>query len=737
MNTQLFTGAERFPGAPTPSPAIADLSDMDRAPLITQYLAIAMRWKWLILACVALALAAGALFTLLATPQFTATTRLEITREATRIVNVQGVEPETTPIDAEFYQTQYGLLESHSLAERVVRQLRLADDKAFFARFGRDDLFDSQSDAERVHNRSEREKVAADILLDHLAVNPIRLSRLVDVSFTSSDPAFSAQVANAWSTAFIEANLERRFAATAYARKFLEDRLGQIRQRLEESERKLVGYASKEAIINIPVGSNREGQTEERSLTADSLATLNQALAQAVADRVAAESRLRRTSGTSREDLSNTTLGTLREQRAQAAAEYSRLMTQFEPGYPAAKALAAQIATLDRSIAAEEGRGSNLLQADYRNALEREQRLRERVNALKGEFLDQRTRSIDYNILQRDVDTNRELYNGLLQRYKEIGVAGGVGNNNVSVVDPAAIPTRPSSPRVVLNLLLALLGGLAVGIGLAVVRSQMDETVSDPGSVEAKVGIPLLGAIPMTRGEDPQSELLDPKSGLAEAYLSVQSSLAFTSDHGIPRTFGITSTRAGEGKSTTAFALANAIARSGARTILIDGDMRSPSVNENVGISNRQGLSNFLTGQDDFASLIQRVEAYPMEFLTAGPSPANAAELLRGSRFETLLRKLTQEYDHVVVDSPPVLGLADAPIIGSQVEGMIFVVQAGEVKAGLARRALNRLVQSRTHVLGAVLTRFDPRQTMFGYDYGYGYGYGSRYGSAEPQEAVG
>ena len=733
MNNVSFTpGDHQYATVPAPAMSGHGGVGVGKVPLASHDLSIALRWKWLILACVTFTLLLGVLATLLATPQYTATTRLEISREGSQIVNVRDVEPETTAIDAEFYQTQYGLLASRSLAERVARELRLADNAEFFEMYGYSDLAESGTrGAQLASNRNERQRVATRILLLNLNINPIRLSRLVDVSYSSPDPDFSTQVANAWAAAFIESNLERRFEATSYARAFLEDRLQQLRGRLEESERQLVGYASNEAIINIPVGTGPEGSTQERSLTADTLATLNQQLTEATADRLSAQSRLRQAGGATGEALSNQAINLLRERRGEAAADYAQLLIQFEPEYPAAQALAAQIQDLDRSIAREESRISSTLRSSYDNAVEREQRLSASVEGLKQRFLDQRRRSIQYNIFQRDVDTNRQLYDGLLQRYKEIGVAGGVGSNNVSIVDAASVPERPSSPRPLLNIALSLVVGLLAGVGLALLREQMDETLADPADLEKRLGISVLGAIPNTRGADPREELIDPKSGLTEAYLSVQSSLSFASEHGIPNTLVVTSTQPAEGKSTTAYAIAHSIGRSGARTVLIDGDMRSPSVHESLGLPNDRGLSNYLSGTGELEQLLHKVDGLPMAIITAGPLPPNAAELLRGPRLPHLIAELRQRFDHVIIDSPPVMGLADAPLLASQTEGTVFVIQARSIKARVAHRALERLRQGHSKIIGAVLTKFDPRRasTGDGYDYGYGYGYGSVYGS--------
>lgn len=716
--------ASRDAGAAPAEPVLAGV------PLVTQYLRIAIRWKWLILSMIAATVLLAVIFTLLATPQYTATTRLEIARDSSRVVNVAGVEPETSVADAEFYQTQYGLLESQSLAQRVARNLRLADNADFFTMFGEDEIAESlsaRSAASRTPaDRERRFRTATKILLDHLSVSPIRLSRLVDVRWTSPDSALSVRVANAWATGFIEANLERRFEATSYARRFLEQRLEQTRRRLEESERLLVGYASREALINIPVAGTGPGQSQERSITADSLASLNTALSEATADRVRAQSRAGRVRGGAvPEALMNPAIGAMRQQRAEAAAEYSRLMTQFEPEYPAAQALAAQIRVLDQSIAREESRVQSSLGETYRASVDRESQLSDRVEGLKQSFLDQRRRSIQYNIFQRDVDTNRSLYDGLLQRYKEVGIAGGVGTNNVSIVDPAQPPRRPSYPRPLINLLLAMVIGTGLGVGLAMVREQMDETITDPTDLEKRIGLPLLGAIPKSDEADPLNEVRDPKSNLLEAYLSVQTSLAFSTDHGIPRTLTVTSTRPAEGKTTTSFAIAYTLARGGARTLLIDGDMRSPSLHVDLGLPNARGLSNYLSGSGKVEELIQHTDANPFDIMTAGPQPPNAAELLRGDRLEALLAELAGKYDHVVIDSPPVMGLSDAPVLASHTDGTVFVVEARGVKARMAELAIGRLRQARARLLGTVLTKFDSKRAHFGYGYEYGYGYGS------------
>ncbi len=697
-------------------------------PLLTQYLRIALRRKWVIMGAVAGAVLLGLLVTLLMTPRFTATSTLEISRESDNIVKVEGVERESNPADLEFYQTQYGLLRSRSLAERVVRELRLADDPSFFAMFRVPVEEEARSLGGKqvfaATGRDKRVRDASTALLDNLTIIPIRASRLVEVSFESPDAAFSAKIINAWSKNFIELNLERRFDATSYARKFLENRLEQLRGRLEESERMLVSYAASQKIITIPVAGANAGSSIERPIVADDLAALNTALADATNERMLAHSRVGREGGTAKEALSNQAISSLREKRAEIAADYAKMMAQFEPDYPPAKALASQLAQLDRSLGGEESRVSDSLRRTYAESMLRERSLQDKVESLKVGLLDQKRRSIQYNIFQRDVDTNRQLYDGLLQRYKEIGVAGGVGTNNISIVDRAEIPEKPSSPRLLINLFISLLAGLIIGAIATFALEQIDEAIADPSEVERELRFPLLGVIPQSGDIDPREALEDRKSPVVEAFLSVQTNLEFATENGAPRSMSVTSTRPAEGKSTTAYALARSLARAQRKVVLIDADMRSPSIHGHFDLPNDKGLSNYLSGGGDIAGILAPGPIAGLSVMTAGPQPPNAAELLTGPRLQLLIAELLKTFDHVVIDSPPVMGLADAPLIASKVQGTIYVLESHGVRASLAKVALSRLVAAHAQVLGVVLTKFEEKRAHFGYGYDYGYGYG-------------
>lgn len=727
MNSVTYPPRTGLPGAP--APADQRILQGERVPAIRQYLRIAMRWRYVILGVTGACLLLGLIVTLLMTPKYTAETTVEISRESSKITDFQGVEREASVADQEFYQTQYGLLRARSLAERVATVLRFVDDPKFFELF----RASTEAPAFQVVNgrypasgRATRLRVAGQVLLDQMTVAPTRLSRLVAIRFTSPDAALSARVANAWAENFIQTNLERKAQATSYGRNVLQRQLSQLKDRLDQSQRQLVGYASAERIINLPGVSGDGKTTSERSIVADDLAALNASLAQATADRIQAQARYDQAGrgGASTEALRNQAINSLRQRRAELAADYQRLMTQFEPGYPAAQAIQSQINQLDRSITREEGRVSGSIQADYREAADREQALRRKVEELKGSYLDLRRRSIQYNIYQQEVDTNRALYDGLLQRFKEIGVAGGVGVNNIAIVDPADIPQKPSSPKLLINIAVALLAGVALGGLVAFALEQIDEAIADPGEVERRLGLPLLGAVPKLDSGTPKEALLDRKSDMVDAYLAIQTNLGFTTEHGVPRSLAVTSTRPAEGKSTTALALATMLARSKRRVILVDGDMRSPSVHYLGGVDHDHGLSNFLAGQDEIPPLTFQMVDLGFDAMSAGPIPPNAAELLTGNRLPLLIERLLQSYDHVVIDSPPVMGLADAPLIASRVEAVVYAVESHGIRSSLVKTALNRLASANAHIVGGVLTKFEVTKAHYGYGYEYGYGYG-------------
>ncbi len=705
------------------------LAAQDAETPLTQYFQILLRRRWIVLATIVAALAVALFISMTTIRLYRSTASLEIAREASKIVDVKGVEPSSSVGNQEFYQTQYGLLKSRSLAEQVVRNLRLDDNDTFLYGYTGGSAADA-APGDRASQRQALQRRAIGLLQSHLTVAPVRNSSLVSVSFDSPDPELSKRVANSIAENFIASNLARRFDASAYARKFLEDRLAQVRAKLEESERSLVAYATRERLINVDEATvNADGQTtgNSRSLAAADLSALNAALVTAKAERIAAEARYAQTRNGGgqalSESFSDPAISSLRSLRSQLFAEYSKNLARFKPDYPSMIAQKQQIDEIDRQIVSQSGGIARSMRSEYQAAAERENALQSRVNGLKDSVLDNRARSIQYNIFQRDADTNRTLYDGLLQRYKEIGIAGGVGTNNVSIVDKAEAPRAPFTPRTMLNLLLGLLAGTVLGGLLAFLIEQLDESIVAPHDLEQKLGIPLLSSVPLVgEGEKPLDLLEDRKSPLSEAYLSIQTALRFSTNHGAPKSLLITSARASEGKSTTSVSIARNFASLGRKVALVDGDMRNPSLHRLLGLPNKQGLSDALAGADTPEKLMNATPYAGMSVMTAGPLPPNPAELLAGTRLAEVVQELLKTVDHVVIDGPPVMGLADAPLIATATEGTVFVIAAKETRAKAARISLRRLADTHAHIAGAVLTKFDVRQV--GYDYAYSYEYG-------------
>lgn len=694
--------------------------------ILRHYWRVLLKRRWIILAITISVGLIGLAYSMLAQRQYAAVVTLEIQRESTRIINLDDAQPRLGA-NQEFYFTQYALLGSRSLAERVVRELRLADNAAF--------LGDYRADAASkplAGSRDARERAAITKVMGHTEVIPVRLSSVVRVRYVSPDAQMASKIANSLANNFIQSNLQRRYDASTYAREFLVTQLNEMREKLEQSERQAVSYAAQQRIVNIaPTSRDTSGSTQELSLDAADLAALNNALAQARADRIAAEARYNQSgAGTAASaELQSLTVNTLRQQRAQLSAQLQQLLSNFGPEYPTIVALRSQIAELDKQISSETGRvGRGVmtdLQGRYRQALATEQQLTAQVDKYRSSVLDLRRRSIQYNIYQREVDTNRALYDALLQRYKEIGVAGGVGSNNISVVDVATTPQNPFSPNLRLNLLIALLVGLAIGIAIAFILDQLAESVVAPGEFQKKLGIPLLGAVPkLAKGQDSLNSLADRKSPMSEAYLSTLTGLQFSTSHGMPRSLLITSTQASEGKSTTSFALAQGLARSGKRVLLLDADMRNPSMHKIVGIANRDGLSSLLVGEGELMKLVHTTDTPNLTLLTAGHIPPSPAELLAGPSMANILEDAISKFDYVVIDGPPVLGLADAPLLATVVESTVFIMESGRTRATQARHAIGRLLSLHVRIAGAVLTKFDIQQSGYGYGYGYDYSYG-------------
>ena len=662
---------------------------------------IANEWRWLILGAVALGLAAAIITTLLTKPLYRAWVTLEVNPPSVEILDEKHRDANSNPSLFDFVSTQVGLLSSRTLAERVAQDLNLASNPEFVGTKG---------------DAATRLKIATGKVAGGLKVVAPEDGQLIRFNYVSESPQLAAQIANGYAENFISSGLQRRFEASTYARTFLQQQIAKTRRDLERSEKQMVAYAQQQGIIT--TGSNLPGEpgNDASSLQGASLVALNGALAAATAKRVETEGAYRnaRLTGASA-GVADTQQ--LRQAKAALEAEYSEKRTLMKPDHPDMLSLRSRIDELNRQIASEGsqiagGRVGALL-ADYRAAASAENALRSRVAQLRGAVLDLRGRSIQYNILQREVDTNRGLYDALLQRYKEIGVAGGIGTTPVSIVDRADVPGGPYKPNLMFNLLVGLAVGLFGGIVTAIALEVLNDTIKSREDVRNKLGLACLGAIPKRRGKGSVVEDLgDPTTPLSEAYSAVLAALRFSTATGTPKTLLITSSRASEGKSSSALALAQNHARRGATVLLIDADLRRPAFK---GVSKTKGLTKLLTNEEPIADHILSTQHENLWLLPSGPIPPNPADLLSTPRIKQVIADASSQFDMVIIDAPPVLGLADASLLASSCRNAMLIVESGKTRTRAAREAVERIEVAGAHIVGVTLTKSAEEASHYGY----------------------
>jgi polysaccharide biosynthesis transport protein len=710
---------------------VADEGEID----LRSYWRILVKRRWTVLGTLAIVFITALVGTLLMTPIYRATAVVQIERDTIKVVDVGSMTPVEGSGDRDFYQTQYELLRSRALLQRAVSRMGLAENSdleritprspwvklmSMFADEGASDEAGptAASTASTPASIDDRRRNLVGAFAGGLAIEPVRNSRLVRIHYDSPDRAFSQRAANAVAESFIASNLDRRLDSSSYAKEYLEDRLQELKLKLEESERQLVSFAQQEQIVD--TGS------ESGSLTQKTLESLSASLSKAKEDRIRAESRWKQAQSSRGLVLygdigENSIIQTLQQGRAKMLTDYQEKLRLFKPGYPVMQQLDSQIKEVEKQIAQEVGNIKSAIHAEYLSAQQQEQMLAEQLGIARTDELDLQKRSIQYNIFKREVDTNRQLYDGLLQRYKEVGVAGGVSSNNISIIDRAEQGSK-FAPNLRTNLALGLLIGLLLGVLLALGFEYMDDTLKSPEDIEKILGLALLGVIPkLKQPQSPLRALDDPRSAFAEAYRSLRTALQFATSRGVPRCLLVTSSTSGEGKSTTAIALARHFAQLGKRVLLIDCDLRNPSLHRQLAVDNSIGLTNCLTGSAKPNDIIRTTETPNLSLVPAGPLPPSPAELLMGPQMLVLLTGAITKYDQVILDGPPVLGLADAPVLANIASGTLLVVEAGSTRIVVTRTAIKRLQMTRSRIIGAVLTKFESRHASYGYDYGQSY----------------
>lgn len=676
------------------------------------------RNRLVILAIVGVCIALGLVTLFISSPTYRASASIEIDDQPVKVLGTEDYKPISNPQETDrLLQTQIDILKSRALAERVANDLHLASD---------DDFLRSQGVKPRPDLRHEQ---VVEAMAKGLVVSLPRNSRVVPVGFESSDRVLAAKIANRYVEDLIAGNLQRHFDTSKYSKEFLQNQLELTKARLEESQRALLGYARSVGIVDPSSAAgdpDGTGNSAPRSLTSANLVDLNQSLASAKASRIQAEGRWRAAQGTPTmslpEVLSNPAIQQMTQKRAELEAQYEQELQHRRPEHPVVQQLGASIRELDRQIGSLAGSIRRSILNQYNSARQQESQLSGVVGQLKGATLAEQQLGIRYDTLKREVDTNRALYDGLLQRYKEVSAEAGVNSNNISIVDRAVPPLLPIYPRPFVNLSLALLLGIILSVAAVFLLEKVKDGVRVPEEIEPRFGIPLLGHTPRLASGTNAAELLEsPLSGVSEAYQAVRTSVELSTQAGDPKSMLITSSRAGEGKSTTALALARHAALGGRKVLLIDADMRRPSLHRALGFKQEPGLSSFLTQQLAVESVIHDTNTPNLSFMPAGPRPPNPAELVSGGGMRALLNYLGDHYDQIIIDSPPVLGLADAPRLASVAKATMVVIEANRANRGAIENAVRRLRAARANVIGAVLVKFDVGKADVGSSYAVDY----------------
>lgn len=708
-----------------------DEADADRgisfADLYQRFVWIAgaaYRSRWIVLSILVAALVLGAVGTLLMTPLYTASATIQIDQQTERVLGTEDQAEGASFQDSErFLQTNLQVLKSRATAVRVAQSLNLFAGTDFIQMMGAKLRVPAGANSEQL-----RREAVLDLLDKNLSVDLPRNSRVASITFKSPDPKLSSRIANAFAENFITGNLQRKFNSTSYARTFLQKQLVPARERLEASERQLVVYARQAGLIGTQQGSNEKGEGQPNSVTVSSLVALNSAYAGATANRIAAEQRWRVAQktpvGALPESYSNQAIQELYQTRAAKTAELQDELKRHKADYPTVIQAKAVIAELDRQLNAMNGAIRRSIVDQYDTARQQEQALAAAVEDMKKATLEEQSQSIQYNILRRDVDSNRSMYEALLQRFKEVSAASGIAANNISIIDRADPPLKPTSPRLGINLVIALLLGLVVAAAAIIIRELFDDRVQTGSDAERKFGLPTLGVIPQFKnGGAIDLELESPRSATSEAYHSAAIAVLLSSARKVPHVIMLTSAQPGEGKSSSTIGLANALARLNKRTLLVECDLRRPSLRKRLAeIQTRApvpGLTEYLTQQIEQPPITTHSKLR-FDYMLAGSIPPNPTDLLGSGAFAAMLHDLTSRYDHIVIDGPPILGLADAPLLASRSDVVLFVVEANRSHRGRAKAALNRIRRFDTPVSGTILTKVDINNRMgMGYDLEY------------------
>lgn len=700
-----------------------------------EYLAVLARHRWLALGAFLAVIVPALLWTLLQTPIYQATTRVMLGDETSPVPVIgQRAESQKSAEDGKAYlETQYELLQSRALAKRVIHDLKLAENQAYLApvplpfswraiaaRFSAPAASPASTRADDPALQEASASVTAapeppawivDRFLSDLIVSPLVDSRLVDVMYESPDPVLAARIANAVARQFIEQDLESRFLATQDAAKWLDARLQEQRDKVSESDQRLQQYKERQDALSVE---------DRQNIVVQRLGDLNSAVTRAKTERIqreqtwnqlAAAQGNRQALESAPPIIQNTFLLSLKTEIAELQRQKAQLTERYGERHPEMQRVNNALANAQTRFDVELDKVVSAVKADYDTALAQERSLSGALEQQKNEALSLNRKNLEYGTLEREAISNRQVYEAVLQQTKQTGLASEFKQSNIRVVDRAETPAIPARPDKVRSAVLSVLAATLLALGLVFGREFLDRHIKTPDDLRVGLKLACLGML--TKIEDPAvaaQAILDRPgvpAGFSEAFRGIRNGVWL----GTPVTKGgsllVTSSASQDGKSIVALNLAASMAAAGDRVLLIDADMRRPRQHTVLGKPREPGLSGVLAGRTPLAGAIVETDVAKLSFLAAGPQPPNPTELLDRNRFRLLLDSLGAAFDWVIVDSAPVMAVADAEVMARDVSGVVFVARAGQTRRDVAQEAVRRLRTARATLVGGILNGVD------------------------------
>jgi polysaccharide biosynthesis transport protein len=683
---------------------------------------------WLVLVAVGLGIAAGALANVMMHRRYTATAEIEIVPDMSSEFRVSAVQGMDSGDDAEKLDTETQILESRSLVLETIKSLHLESNPDFLP-LPNGHPWDLSSP-------SVRNSLIA-TFLGGLAISRSGHTSILEISVTSRKPELASLIANTLISNYIERSFRDNYAATANISGWLNTQLNGLKANLEKSQDKMVTYQRDLGIV---------GLDPKDSITVATLEELNKEAADAGVDRMMKEAALNALKSSTPDVIDaeankDPALLASKVSLAQLQTQYESLAQTYGSAYPPLKTLKVQIGQLERTLAQQESAQIASAQKAFDAAQSNENMLRKKLNDEEQAAFNNGAKAAAFQFARQDYETNRLLYDGLQERLQEASIMAGLHSTSIHVVDNADLPVYPSHPRTHLNLAIGAGTGLMLGLGLALLLEALDTNLKTMADIEQALQLPLLAAIPSVETEDlvpsrfremAVSKGTQSWSRIAEALRGMRTSILLSSAGAAPKVIMVTSTRPTEGKSSVSTLMAITFALNGSRVLLMDADLRRPSVHLRFRIGKGLGLSSLLSGKiTPREAIVEWPELPNLHLLTSGPVPPLPSELLGSKQMEDLLGALRADYDFVIIDTPPVLAVTDAAILGRLTDAVILIVRYGTVQRHVVRRSIDMLDRSGSHLLGVAINGVDFKAPEYS-EY-YGRKYYEYYGERNPE----